>query len=265
MRSTWQLTLSLLVTALFLRAQDELPIGAPSTNPSHCDSILKHEPAAPRVSGGRLVHRVAPKYPKAARRAHVQGSVRLSATIAKDGSVKDVVILDGDPTLAAAAVDAVGRWRYEPYILNDEPAEVPTEITLNFNLDGSVGPSQNSNLPKPLAAADAAATTPEVANSGLPYTIYELGSDITPPKRTFAPDPTYPESARKAKTQGNVVLGVVVTPEGNVANIEVCRSLDAALDQKAFEAVSRWKFEPATKEGEPVAVHVRIDITFRLY
>jgi TonB family protein len=262
MRSTWQLILVLLVTSP-LRAQDPPPTPAPQSNSSGCDLILKHP--APRVSGGgRLLHKVAPKYPKAARRAQLQGSVRLSATIAKDGNVKDVTVLEGDPILAAAAAEAVKRWRYEPYRVDDAAVEITTEIAVSFKLD-SVGFLQNSNLPAPLLGTNAASGPPTVMNSTLPYPVYESGSGIQPPKATFAPNPTYAESARKAKKQGNVALGMVVTPEGNASNIEVCRSLDPALDRQAVETVSHWKFEPATKDGKPVAAHIRVDVSFRLY
>jgi TonB family protein len=262
MRSMWQLILVLLVTPLLL-AQDSPPTSTPPSNLSGCDSILKR--TSPHVSGGHLVHGIMPKYPKAARHAQLQGSVRLSATITKDGSVKDVIVIEGDPILAAAAAEAVERWRYGPYTVNDAPVEVPNAITVNFKLDGRVEASQNITAPAPSngAPAKSASATP-VAKGTLPYPVYEIGSDIKSPKEIFAPNPPYAESARKAKVQGNVVLGLVVTPEGSTGDIEVCRSLDAALDQKAIEAVGQWKFEPATKDGKPVAVHVRIDVSFHL-
>jgi len=265
MRSTWQLILSLLVAALFLRAEDAPPVPNSQSNPSGCDSILKR--TVPRVSGGRLLHKVAPKYPKAARRAQLQGAVRLSATIAKDGNVKDVTVLEGDPILASAAMEAVKRWRYEPYIFNDVAVEVPNTIIVDFKPDGHVEFSQDIAGPASSngGSSNEASAKSVLANTALPYPVYEGGSGIKPPKPISTPDPTYANSARKARKQGNVVLGFVVTPEGNTSDIEVCRSLDAALDQKAVEALSRWKFKPATKDGEPVAVHLRVDIAFHLY
>lgn len=266
MRSTWQLILALLMTALFLHAQDATTTSNSQSKPSDCNSILKPG-ASPRFRGGRLLHKVVPKYPKAARDAQLQGTVRLSATIAKDGKVKDVTVLEGDPTLAAAAAEAVQRWRYEPYSLNDAVVEVPTVIAVNFTLDGHTEFSQDVTSPASSngASANVESATPAVASSTLPYPVYKVGGDVKPPKAISAPDPSYAESARKARKQGNVVLGLVVTPEGSVRDIEVCRSLDSALDQKAVEAVSQWRFEPATKDGKPVAVHVRVDVAFHLY
>lgn len=86
---------------------------------------------------GYLVHRVQPVYPQPARDARIQGPVRLHAVIGKDGTIENLHVLGGHPMLVTAAVDAVRQWRYRPYILNGEPVEVETQITVNFILSGS--------------------------------------------------------------------------------------------------------------------------------
>jgi protein TonB len=94
----------------------------------------------PRVSAmmaGYLVHKVEPVYPPLARAARIQGSVELQAVISKDGRVERLQVLRGHPMLVKAAVDAVQLWRYRPYILNGEPVEVETRVTVNFSLLGS--------------------------------------------------------------------------------------------------------------------------------
>jgi periplasmic protein TonB len=83
---------------------------------------------------GSLIRRVQPTYPPLARTAHVQGSVVLLATISTAGMIENLRELSGHPLLAAAAIDAVKQWRYRPYILNGEPIELETEITVNFVL-----------------------------------------------------------------------------------------------------------------------------------
>ena len=93
----------------------------------------------PRVSAmmeGYLVHRVEPVYPPLARAARVQGVVELQAVISKQGTIEKLQVLSGHPMLVKAAVDAVQQWRYRPYILNGEPVEVETHITVNFSLSG---------------------------------------------------------------------------------------------------------------------------------
>ncbi len=83
---------------------------------------------------GALLHRVDPHYPKLAADLHLSGTVRLQATIGRDGSVRDLEILSGEPILARAAVEAVGQWRYRPTLLNGAPVEVETYITVKFAL-----------------------------------------------------------------------------------------------------------------------------------
>jgi TonB family protein len=86
------------------------------------------------VSQGLLVKRVQPTYPANALHMRVEGAVQIMATISKSGSISTVKVLKGDPTLARAAADAVKQWKYKPYLLNGEPVEIQTEITVNFKL-----------------------------------------------------------------------------------------------------------------------------------
>jgi protein TonB len=86
---------------------------------------------------GRLVNRVRPDYPYPAKTAHVQGAVVLAAIISKAGTIEDLRVLSGHPMLVAAAIKAVSQWRYRPYILNGEPVEVETQITVNFTLSSN--------------------------------------------------------------------------------------------------------------------------------
>ena len=95
---------------------------------------VKRMRIAARVAEANLVHDVAPQYPPEAGRARIEGTVVLMAVIGKDGSVQDVRVESGLPLLAQAAIDAVRLWRYRPYLLNGEPVEVDSRITINFTL-----------------------------------------------------------------------------------------------------------------------------------
>ena len=86
---------------------------------------------------GMLIRRVQPVYPPLARTAHIQGSVLVYALISKAGTMENVHAISGHPMLVPAAIDAVSQWRYRPYILNSEPIEVETQITVNFLLAGN--------------------------------------------------------------------------------------------------------------------------------
>jgi protein TonB len=88
------------------------------------------------VTQGLLIRKVQPNYPPLARQARIQGSVLLQAEISKDGTIENLHLISGHPMLAPAAIEAVKQWKYKPYILNGEPVEVETQITVNFTLSG---------------------------------------------------------------------------------------------------------------------------------
>jgi protein TonB len=85
---------------------------------------------------GDLIYKVQPEYPSPARRAGIQGSVVLQAVISRQGTIENLRVLTGHPMLVRAAVAAVIQWRYRSYVLNNEPVEVETQITVNFFLSG---------------------------------------------------------------------------------------------------------------------------------
>jgi protein TonB len=95
-------------------------------------------PVALRVGGNvqavNLINKITPMYPPLAKQARIQGTVRFNATIAKDGTVKNLEIVSGHPLLAEAAQEAVKQWVYKPTLLNGQPVEVETQIDVNFTL-----------------------------------------------------------------------------------------------------------------------------------
>lgn len=109
--------------------------------------------------------------------------------------------------------------------------------------------------------------TPEKTTNSEPADIvYKSGTKgVTNPRAIYQPNPEYTEKARKKKLNGVVMLSIIVTPEGTVRDPVIARSLGYGLDEKALEAVRKWKFDPATKDGKPVAVQVAVEVNFRLY
>jgi protein TonB len=78
---------------------------------------------------------VRPQYPPLAKRARIQGTVRMSAIINKEGKIIELKVIDGHPFLVDAAVEVVRKWRYRPTYLGGEPVEVATQIIMRFHLD----------------------------------------------------------------------------------------------------------------------------------
>jgi TonB family protein len=86
------------------------------------------------VQAENLIHKVQPVYPPEAKENRVQGSVRFTVMIGKDGKVQNLTLVSGDPVLAEAAREAVQQWIYKPTLLNGDPVEVVTQVDVNFTL-----------------------------------------------------------------------------------------------------------------------------------
>jgi len=87
------------------------------------------------VTRGMVISKIEPKYPKIAIAARVTGVVLLKAVISKEGEIKELQVVSGHPLLVPAAIDAVKQWRYRPYLLDGEPVEVETSVTVTFEIE----------------------------------------------------------------------------------------------------------------------------------
>lgn len=112
--------------------------GAPPPNlgsgASAAKPILQTLNISQGVSQGMIIKQVQPNYPQIALTMRIEGSVELLATISKTGDITSVKVLSGDPQFTTAAMDAVKRWKYRPYMLNGAPVEIQTQVTINFKL-----------------------------------------------------------------------------------------------------------------------------------
>ena len=195
-----------------------------------------------------LVTRVNPEYPKVAKDARVQGTVRFTAQLNKDGNVKTLELISGHPLLVQAAMEAAKQWVYKPTLLNGEPVEVRTPIEINFSLDppAALQPGAGSSTPQSTEGA------------------YRIGGGVSAPRVISKKEPEYSEEARSARLDGMVTLSLVVGEDGAPRNIRTAKALGFGLDEKAVEAVSTWRFAPGQKEGSPVPVMATIQVNFRL-
>lgn len=94
--------------------------------------------------------------------------------------------------------------------------------------------------------------------------VFRIGGDVSQPIPIYKIEPEYSEEARKAKYSGTVLLSVVIDDHGLTRDIHVIRPLGLGLDEKAIEAVTKWRFRPAMKGGHAVAVQANIEVNFRL-
>jgi TonB family protein len=102
-------------------------------------------------------------------------------------------------------------------------------------------------------------------DGGLGDGSYEDGGGVTAPRAIYKPEPDYSDEARKVGFQGVVVLWAVIGADGRPVKLGVARSLGMGLDEKAVAAVQQWRFEPARKDGHPVAARIYVEVDFHLF
>jgi TonB family protein len=161
------------------------------------------------------------------------GITLLTASIRSDGSLKAVKTVEssGDVALDDAATQAVMRFHFG----YSQPGH-----DVQFCGEHPVSSKKYPSTP---------------SGSG----------PVNPPSPTFAPDPEYGDQARRAKYQSIVVLGGIVDTDGSFRDLCIRQAAGEGLDEKAIEAASQWKFKPANRGGEPVAVYIEMEVNFRLY
>jgi TonB family protein len=177
-----------------------------------------------------------PEYPEEALDDGIEGEVLLDVVVGSDGTVKEVTVKEGVPecpALEESAIEAVKEWTFEPALLDGEPIESEILVPLAFNLDDT----------KPLEVTE-------------------------PPKliMDLCPLPEYPKAELKARVEGKVLIEVMVKADGSVVGATVVEGIEGHpdMDRAAVDAVTKWRFEPATADGVPVDMKINIPIEFRL-
>jgi TonB family protein len=215
---------------------------------------------AETIVQGLIIKKVTPAYPPLARQARIQGLVFMKVQISKTGDVENIQLISGHPMLAPSAIEAVKQWKYKPYLLNGEPVEVETNVTVNFTLpdklpaEGVVG-----DMPGGVPEGEKGGLAPQPAVPGrvrVPSSV-EQGLLVT------KVPPQYPQEAKDQHIQGLVLLKVIVDKEGNVANIQVI-SGHPLLAPPAIEGVKQWKYKPYLLNGVAVEVETEVQVNFTL-
>lgn len=166
-----------------------------------------------------------------------------------------------------------------PKLSVENSIAVPPEIKLPDNTDIAVIGLHNSpNVtlmsggpggPAGLGSGDHGGVGPGHGQNGWgpgSNGIYMPGvNGVTQPVPIFTPEAEFSDEARRQKYQGVCVISVIVDAQGNPQNARVVQPLGYGLDQKALEAVRRYRFKPAKKDGRPVAVQMVVMVNFRLY
>lgn len=169
------------------------------------------------------------------------------------------------------------RYRPPPKQTQPKPKQ-PQKVKEKRRLIPMPDPTPHEPEPEPVEELEVSITEDDILNmipgvipSDLPPSPgppgpapLSVGGDVKAPKKIFAPSPLYTEEARQGRIQGVVLLHAVIDAEGNVQSIDLLKGLPLGLSESAVETVKTWKYEPATKNGQPVAVYFTLTVSFSL-
>jgi TonB family protein len=219
-----------------------------------------------------------PEFSPEARQQKKEGVVTVRIVVAHDGTVQSACV---DRALGYGldeeAVNAIRSWKFTPATFNGQPLATLLLIEVDFHHsdkpEGTTPDAMKAALVSaPAAPAPEAAPSdgkPAAANSAAQastkITTIAIGKGVTPPRLIYSPAPESAEGSGSTKCSGTVTLQLVVSTEGKAENIKVLKGLGPQLDQKAIDALQQWKFEPAMKDGQRVAVEIAVEVDFHLY
>jgi TonB family protein len=189
----------------------------------------------------RVVESKPPIYTDEATLARIEGTVTLEAAVDVRGAIKILRVVKAlGYGLDERAIGAALDWKFEPGTRNGVPVETIMQLDVDFKLP-----------PPKIDSKDGSE-------------VLKVGRGVSPPTVISRVEPAYSDEARDAKYQGTVVVRATVHKDGTLTVDKVVRELGLGLDQKAIEALEMWKFKPATRNGEPVAVELNIEVNFNL-
>jgi TonB family protein len=181
----------------------------------------------PADASKSLISKVNPVYPPLARQARIQGTVVMKVAIGTSGDIQHIQLVSGHPMLAPAAIEAVKQWKYQPFVIDGEPANVTTTVQVNFTLAESMPPG---GVPAP--------------DSGF----VRVSEGVMRSMRTENAFPEYPPVALQQQIQGQVLLQVKISASGEVESINLI-SGHPLFAPPTVEAVRLWKYRPYVEWG----------------
>jgi TonB family protein len=229
--------------------------------------------ATGKIEAPKLIKKVDPVYPDAARKEGIEGIVILEVTTDKEGLVQDVKVLRSIPALDDAAIEAVKKWEYKPMIIDGEPHGIIFTITCNFKLSdkeksgvvggvaGGVQGGVEGGVEGGVKGGVEGGVEGAIGDAASAQVI-DLGNTDSP-QLIERVEPVYPKDALKAGLKGEVVLEATIDEEGKVTKVNVTQSIPG-LDNAAVEAVEQWIYEPYIVDGKPKSVKFTVTVRFHL-
>jgi TonB family protein len=200
-------------------------------------------------------------YPYGAREKQLQGQVWVKILVSETGDVESAGVISGDPVLADAALQAVKKWKFKPFLKNGKPIKVSTKLPFDFAYADKVSdqtpPANQIAVPDP--SKQAASGTHTQGDARVPIKVVPAMAGFLVHKVA----PIYPEVARREHIQGVVLLQATISKEGRITNLTLI-SGPKELTESAIGAVQQWRYKPYMVNGEAMEVKTQVAVNFQL-
>ena len=210
----------------------------------------------PGIVAPMVVEAVPAAYPEGAVETDVPHICLEAVVIGADGAVVSVKgVFRNESVYDAGAIEAIRKSKFQPGTLNDKPVPVLVHVRVPFFHLKPALPSVMQHY------AERAEGQMQRPGRGL----FHSADGVTPPKAIHTVEAEFSELARKKKVQGAVLISLTVNEQGLPTELNVERGVGWGLDEKALQAVSQYRFQPATKDGKPVPAKINVEVMFKLY
>lgn len=211
---------------------------------------------SPWVLYGEMTQGAPPEYPKEARKKHIQGDVTINVLVDPNGNVSSASwVNDGTSALLGApCLQAIRKWKYQPTLLDGNPAPVASWVVVRFQL---------ADRPTVQILTRDESSTPVRKVEKVHSRKLRISSGVADSIKISGKDPIYPFEARLENIQGDVFLQASIDEKGNIATLEII-SGDPILVEASLEAVRYWRYKPWVLNGEPVTMETTIFIKFHM-
>jgi len=221
------------------------------------------------------IKKVSAVYPLVARQRQIQGQVIVRVLVSETGDVEQAEALSGDPMLAPAALEAVKKWKFKPFIKDGKAVKVRGRIPFDFafsdkvmeyggSADRTAGSDNRSTVPVAAGTQPASGSSPEPDQKpqALPDKV-RVSQGVSQGLLIHKVAPVYPAVARANDIQGTVILRATISKEGRIKNLTPISGQEELVGA-AIAAVQQWRYRPYVLKGQPVEVETQITVNFTL-
>jgi TonB family protein len=222
-------------------------------------------PPLPDSTKLKIAKIVKPIYPLAAERNQIQGQVIVRVNVDQNGNVERAQGVSGDALLLPAAVDAIKKWKFEPYIKNGHAVPVTADIPFDFAFSGNIHDVKNPDaiITEHVTKAPVQKDATVADLVGVPPSRTLVAQGVTQGLLLHGVAPVYPAEAKMRHIQGKVVLKAVIGKDGKIKELEPL-SGPHELVLAAVGAVQQWRYRPYLLQGEPVEIETQVTVNFVL-